>query len=45
MDENLKNYLQSLEEGGHMDDTVLYIMADHGNHYRLVPIEKMNARA
>lgn len=40
LDDNLHKYLLGLEEKGHLDDTILYIFGDHGNHYRLVPLEK-----
>lgn len=45
MDDNLLTYLTNLEKKGHLDDTIVYIMGDHGNHYRLMPLKKQNARA
>lgn len=41
----MHNYFKSLEDKGHLEDTIVYMFGDHGNHYRIMPLEKNNARA
>lgn len=38
MDDNMYNYLNNLEKKGHLEETIVYILGDHGNHFRLLPI-------
>lgn len=45
MDTNLFNYLSELEKKGHLDNTILYLFGDHGNHYSIPILDKLNSKA